>query len=93
MATSRKALAKKAGKGTKVVFDDNGNPHSVADLTTEAEFLAQGAPEEQIRRFVEETSQKMKTVDENDRDEAKEKRRQKKLKREAAMAEQLEGYE
>jgi|SRR5579862_564948 len=85
-ATSRKALAKKSTKATKIVFDEDGNAHPVADLTTEAEFLAQGLPEEQMRRFVEETAAKMKKVDQDDYEEAKEKRRQKKLKKEAALA-------
>jgi ATP-dependent RNA helicase DDX10/DBP4 len=87
MATSRKALAKKSAKGTKLVFDDEGNAHSVAHLTTEEEFLAQGLPEEQKRKFVEETATKMRMVDQEDYDEAKEKRRQKKLKRGATLAE------
>jgi len=61
-------------------------------LTTEEEFLAQGLPEEQKRRFVEETAAKLRRVDQEDYEEAKEKRRQKKLKREAAMAEEYDDY-
>ena len=86
IATSRKELARRAGKGTKLKFDDDGVAHPVYDLVSEAEFLAQGSPEEMKRQFVEETAKKMERVDENDREEAKEKKRLKRLKRDA-MAE------
>jgi hypothetical protein len=43
--------------------------------------MAQGSPENLMREFVEETSQKMRVVDEDDREEAKEKKRLKALKR------------
>jgi ATP-dependent RNA helicase DDX10/DBP4 len=81
MATSRKAIAKRAGKGTKLKFDDEGVAHPVYDLVSEAEFLAQGSPEEMKRQFVEETAKKMQTVDEGDRQEAKEKKRLKRMKK------------
>ena len=81
IATSRKELARRAGKGTKLTFDDDGVAHPVYDLVSEAEFLAQGSPEEMKRQFVEDTAKKMERVDENDREEAKEKKRLKRLKR------------
>jgi ATP-dependent RNA helicase DDX10/DBP4 len=81
MATSRKAIAKRAGKGTKLKFDDDGVAHPVYDLVSEAEFLAQGSPEEMKRQFVEETAKRMQTVDEGDRQEAKEKKRLKRMKK------------
>lgn len=83
IATSKKELARRTGKGTKLKFDDDGVAHSVYDLVSEAEFLAQGSPEEMKRRFVEETAKKMEMVDENDREEAKEKKRLKRLKKDA----------
>jgi len=85
IATSRKELARRAGKGTKLKFDDDGVAHPVYDLVSEAEFLAQGSPEEMKRRFVEETAKKMERVDENDREEAREKKRLKRLKRDAIV--------
>ena len=85
IATSRKELARRAGKGTKLKFDDDGVAHPVYDLVSEAEFRAQGSPEEMKRRFVEETAKKMESVDENDREEAKEKKRLKRLKKDAIV--------
>jgi ATP-dependent RNA helicase DDX10/DBP4 len=85
MATSRKALSKRAERGTKLKFDDDGVAHAVYDLESEADFLAQGSPEELKRKFVEETAEKLKRVDEDDREEAMEKRRQKRLKREKVV--------
>jgi ATP-dependent RNA helicase DDX10/DBP4 len=76
-------LARRGEKGTKLKFDDDGVAHPVYDLVSEAEFLAQGSPEEMKRRFVEETAKKMERVDGNDREEAKEKKRLKRLKRDA----------
>jgi ATP-dependent RNA helicase DDX10/DBP4 len=81
MATSRKAIAKRVGKGTRLKFDDDGVAHQVYDLVSEAEFLAQGSPEELKRQFVEKTAKKMQSVDEDDRLEAKEKKRIKRLKK------------
>jgi ATP-dependent RNA helicase DDX10/DBP4 len=81
IATSRKELARRGAKGTKLKFDDDGVAHPVYDLVSEAEFLAQGSPEEMKRKFVEETSKKMERVDEGDQEEAKEKKRLKRAKR------------
>lgn len=86
IATSRKELARRGGKGTRLKFDDEGVAHPVYDLVSEAEFLAQGSPEEMKRQFVEDTARKMQRVDENDREEAREKKRLKRLKRDG-MAE------
>ena len=80
IATSRKELARRGTKGTRLKFDDDGVAHPVYDLVSEAEFLAQGSPEEMKRKFVEETSKKMERVDEGDREEAKEKKRLKRAK-------------
>jgi ATP-dependent RNA helicase DDX10/DBP4 len=81
IATSRKEVARRGAKGTRLKFDDEGVAHPVYDLVSEAEFLAQGSPEELKRQFVEETGKKMRTVDDNDREEEKEKKRLKRLKR------------
>jgi len=69
------------GKGNKLLFDDEGNAYVVNNLLSEAEFLAQGSPEEMKRQFVEETSKKMEKVDQEDRETAKEKRQLKRLRR------------
>jgi len=82
---SRKALAKRAGtKGTRMTFDEEGNARPVYEIISEKEFLEGDAgTEEMKRRFVEETVKGMRSVDEDDREEAKEKRRLKRLKRNA----------
>jgi ATP-dependent RNA helicase DDX10/DBP4 len=85
IATSRKALAKKGERGTKLKFDDDGVAHTVYDLVTEEEFKEQGNPEDMKRRFVEETAARLKVVDEDDLEEFKEKRKMKKLKREGRL--------
>ena len=85
IATSRKALSKRAEKGTKLRFDDDGVAHPVNDLVSEAEFLAQGSPEELKQQFVNQTAEKMRKVDEEDREEEREKKRLKRLKKEAAV--------
>jgi ATP-dependent RNA helicase DDX10/DBP4 len=81
IATSRKELARRGAKGTRLKFDDDGVAHPVYDFVSETEFLAQGSPEEMKRKFVEETTKKMERVDEGDQEEAKEKKRLKRAKR------------
>jgi len=66
-------------------FDDEGVAHQVYDLISEAEFKAQGSVEAMQRKFVEETSRKMAIVDENDRQEDRDKKRLKRAKREDAV--------
>ena len=78
-------MAKRAERGTKLKFDDDGVAHQVYDLVSEEEFRKQGNPAEMKRQFVEESAAKMKIVDEDDLDEFKEKRRMKRLKREGRL--------
>lgn len=78
-------MAKKAERGTKLKFDDEGVAHRVYDLVTEEEFMKQGNPEDMKRQFVEETAAKLRVVDEDDLEEFKEKRKMKKLKREGRL--------
>ena len=81
----KRSLAKKAERGTKLKFDDDGVAHSVYDLVTEEEFKNQGNPEDMKRQYVEETAAKLKVVDEDDLEEFREKRKLKKLKREGRL--------
>jgi ATP-dependent RNA helicase DDX10/DBP4 len=74
-------LSKRASRGEKLRFDDDGVAHPVYDLVTEEEFMAQGSPEVLKKQFVEETSNKMRAVDADDWEEAREKKRAKMLKR------------
>ena len=84
IATSRKQTAKRVGKGTKLVFDDEGVAHPIYDLVPEAEFVKQWSPEEMKRQYVEENVKEMEKVDQDDREEVQAKRRQKRLKSRSA---------
>ena len=91
MATSRKEIAKRSSsKATKLRFDDEGVAHQVYDLISEAECKAQGSVEEMQRKFVAETSRKMAIVDENDRQEDRDKKRLKRGKREGTIKDTYE---
>ena len=71
-------------------FDDEGVAHQVYDLVSEAEFKAQGSVEEMQRKFMEETSREMAIVDENDRQEDRDKKRLKRGKREGTIKDTYE---
>ncbi|RKP13653.1 P-loop containing nucleoside triphosphate hydrolase protein [Piptocephalis cylindrospora] len=77
----KKELQQKGAKGERLVFDDDGIAHPLYEMGTEADFRAEGAPEEQILRRVEEGRRMMTEADVEDRDTAREKRRTKKLAR------------
>lgn len=81
MLTSKKQLLKLKGQGTKVVFDEEGNPHQLYELENEADFRARGEAEDQRRKFLEEEAERVKAADVNDKALAKDKRRAKKDKR------------
>ncbi|KAK4941648.1 hypothetical protein LTR28_008851 [Elasticomyces elasticus] len=81
LLTSKKKLLKLKGKGTKLVFDDDGNAHQIYELEDLDQFAAKGAPEEQRRRFLEAEAERVRAVDVADKEAAREKRRTKKEKR------------
>jgi ATP-dependent RNA helicase DDX10/DBP4 len=88
--TSKKALLKFKDRGTKLVFDDEGNARPLYVLEGEAEFAGRGAPEDQRKAFVEGERERVALGDVEDKEEAKRKRREKKRKareRERAEAE------
>lgn len=82
MAISKKALAKGGPRGTKLIFDDDGQAHELYELKT-AEELIGGADEvsEARKRHAEEESTKLKQADVTDKAEAKEKKQERKRKR------------
>ncbi len=80
---SKKKLLKLKGKGTKLVYDDQGNPHEVYELEDEEQFRQRGDPESQRTRFVEEERTRVVAADVSDKQLAKAKRREKKEKRKA----------
>jgi len=80
---SKKKLLSLKGKGTKLVFDDEGNAHPLYEMGDEDEFKEAGAAEAQRRRFLEEEAAKVREADLEDKAAAREKKRLKKDKRKA----------
>lgn len=81
MMMSKKELAKLKPKGTKLVFDDDGNAHAIYELQDLETFAKDGSAQSQRERFVQEEGERVKVADVEDRRLAKEKRREKKEKR------------
>lgn len=82
MALSKKAIAKGGPKGSKLVFDDEGNPHELYEMKTAEEvFKGKDDVKEAGRRFAEDERGKLREADVLDREEAKEKKKEKKRKR------------
>ncbi|KAI9821778.1 MAG: ATP-dependent RNA helicase dbp4 [Pycnora praestabilis] len=73
---SKKKLLKLKGKGTKLVYDEDGNPHAVYKLEDEDGFKQRGTAESQRSRFLEEERERVQAADRTDKQLAKEKRRE-----------------
>lgn len=78
---SKKKLLKFKGHGQKLVFDDDGNAHPIYELVDEDDFAAQGPVEELRRRFVDGESGKVAEADVEDKELAKQKRKEKRERR------------
>ena len=87
---SKKKLLKLKGKGTKLVFDEDGQAHPVYELGDEDTFRADGAADEQRRRFLDEEAERVRAADMADKESAKEKKRLKKEKRKRREQAELE---
>jgi len=87
---SKKALLKLKGKGSKLVFDDDGNAHEIYELEDEAQFRKRGTADIQRAKFLEAEVQRVKEADVEDKVTVKEKRRLKNEKRKAREKEALE---
>ncbi len=83
---SKKKLLKLKGKGTKLVYDDDGNPHQVYELENEDQFKQRGSAADQKARFLEDERQRLQTADLADKQAAKEKKKTKREKRKAREA-------
>jgi len=86
LSRTKRTIAQLAGgTNTKLIFDNEGNPHALYEMADpEAWYREQGGLQganEAGRRFAEVESGKMRVVDVRDREEAKEKKREKKRKR------------
>lgn len=85
---SKKKLLKFKGHGQKLVFDDDGNAHPIYELIGEDDFKAQGPVEELRRQFVEGETEKVAEADVEDKQLAKQKRKEKRERRK--MLEKME---
>ncbi|KAF3924019.1 hypothetical protein ABW21_db0205223 [Orbilia brochopaga] len=77
LATSKKALLKYKGTGTKLVYDEEGEAHAIYEFEDEQEFAKAGDAEEQRGKFLAEESRR-------------EKRRAKREKQKARLLEDME---
>ena len=82
LAGTKKAVTKYGTRGTKLVFDDEGEAHELYEMKS-AEEVFKGADEvkEAGRKFAESERSRLKDADVLDKAEAKEKKREKKRKR------------
>ncbi|KAJ5102370.1 ATP-dependent RNA helicase dbp4 [Penicillium alfredii] len=80
---SKKKLLKFKGKGTKLVYDENGNAHELYEMEDEEQFKARGDADAQRERFVAEEAERTRRADVEDKEVVREKRREKKEKRRA----------
>ncbi|KAH7353562.1 DEAD/DEAH box helicase [Plectosphaerella cucumerina] len=85
---SKKKMLKFKGTATKLIFDEDGVGRPLYELQDEEAFAASGPAEEQRQRFVEGEAEKVKEADADDKQLAKDRRREKRLKRKAREAEE-----
>lgn len=86
MLKSKKKLLKLKGKGTKLVFDDEGNPHQIYELEDENQFKQRGPADAQKLKFLEKEQGVLQAADLIDKQAAKAKKREKREKRKAREA-------
>ncbi|KAI9832194.1 MAG: ATP-dependent RNA helicase dbp4 [Phylliscum demangeonii] len=87
MLRSKKKLLKFKGKGTKLVFDDDGVAHDVYPLADETQFRRSGDPESLRQRYLAQEGLRALVADQSDKLAAKAKRREKMQKRKGRAAE------
>lgn len=85
-ALSKKQSLKTKGMPTKMVFDDEGNPHALYEFDDEEDFKKAGAVEDQVKDFVDRETKDMQGADVDDKELVKQKRQEKKRKRQDAEA-------
>ncbi|KLU82297.1 ATP-dependent RNA helicase DBP4 [Magnaporthiopsis poae ATCC 64411] len=83
MLKSKKQLVKFKDKGTKLIFDDDGNAQPVYQLQGEDDFKQQGPADKLRQDFVNAEADKVREADLDDKALAKQKRREKRLKQKA----------
>ncbi|KAL1837978.1 hypothetical protein VTJ49DRAFT_3167 [Mycothermus thermophilus] len=85
---SKKKLAKYMERGSKLVFDDEGNAHPIYELQDEEDFAQEGPAEALRKQFVEAEAEKVKEADVDDKALAKQRRKEKREKRKAREREE-----
>ena len=83
---SKKALLKLKGQGTKLVYDEEGNPHQIYELEDEEQFRQRGPADGQREKFVRKEQARVQAADLLDKRTAKEKRRERRERRKQAQA-------
>ncbi|KAF2661377.1 DEAD-domain-containing protein [Lophiostoma macrostomum CBS 122681] len=88
---SKKKLLKLKDKGTKLVFDDEGNAHELYELEDEADFKAKGLPQEQQQKYIEAAREIVQKADVEDKAAARAKRKEKMRKRKEKDRAEMQG--
>ena len=88
---SKRKMLKFKGNPSKLVFDEDGNPHEVYELQGEEDFKQQGPADALRKEFVESEAARVREVDAEDKAQAKMKRREKKEKRKTREAAEMAG--
>ncbi|WYZ46081.1 hypothetical protein EsH8_IX_000306 [Colletotrichum jinshuiense] len=85
---SKKKMLKFKGRGQKLVFDEDGNAHPIYELQNEDDFIKEGPAEELREKFVTSEAARVKEADADDKQAAKDRLKEKRLKRKAREAEE-----
>lgn len=78
---SKKKLLKLKDKGTKFVFDDQGQARQIYELEDENQFRQRGTADMQKMKFVDAEQRKLQVADIADKQTAKDKRKKRKIQR------------
>ncbi|KAK2733922.1 ATP-dependent RNA helicase dbp4 [Onygenales sp. PD_40] len=90
---SKKKLLKYKGNGSKLVFDEDGNPHEIYEMEDETDFKKRGTADNQRAKFLELEAERTRLADIRDKEIAKQKKREKKEKRKERARAEREGGE
>ncbi|KAL3953893.1 hypothetical protein ACCO45_011849 [Purpureocillium lilacinum] len=90
---SKKKMLKYMGNPSKLVFDEDGNAHEIYELQNEDEFKQQGPVDELRQRFVESESARVREADVDDKQLARQRKREKREKKKAREAAELAGVD
>ncbi|KAI9152127.1 ATP-dependent RNA helicase DBP4 [Paramyrothecium foliicola] len=90
---SKKKMLKFKGNPSKLVFDEDGNSHEVYELQDEDDFKQAGTAEEQRQKFLESEGVRVREADVDDKQLARQRKREKREKRKAREAAERNGYD